>query len=194
MENAQHHSIFETARGFMGVTWNTVGVTNMHLPTDSAGSARRLLQRKAGDSSAAEPTGPIKEAIAAVQRYFNGESIDFTDITLDLATRSTFDQKVYLAVRRIGWGRTTTYGDVARLIGRGPQAARDVGQAMAHNPVPVIIPCHRVLAAGGKLGGFSAPGGVDTKLHMLELEGIQLAPPPRRGPQGDASGQGSFNF
>lgn len=191
MENAQRHSIFETARGFMGVTWNAVGITTMHLPADSAASARRLLQRKAGDSSAADPTGPIQEAIAAVKRYFNGEAVDFESIQLDLAARSAFDQKVYLTVRRIGWGRTTTYGDVARLIGSGPRAARDVGQAMAHNPVPVIIPCHRVLAAGGKLGGFSAPGGVDTKLHMLELEGIQLTPPARKAPRDD---QGSFNF
>ena len=149
------------------------------------------MQRKAGDSSAAEPTGPVVEAITAVQRYFNGEAVDFTDIALDLAARSAFDQRVYMTVRRITWGRTTTYGDVAKLIGRGPQAAREVGQAMAHNPVPVIIPCHRVLAAGGKLGGFSAPGGVDTKLHMLELEGIQLTPPPRKAPRDD---QGSFNF
>ncbi|HET8936719.1 MAG TPA: methylated-DNA--[protein]-cysteine S-methyltransferase [Polyangiales bacterium] len=191
MANAQHHSIFETARGFMGVTWNGAGITNMHLPTDSAASARRFLQRKAGDSSAAVPTGAIAEAIDAVKRYFHGEAIDFESIELDLTTRSAFDQKVYLTVRRIGWGRTTTYGDVARLIGRGPQAARDVGQAMAHNPVPVIIPCHRVLAAGGKLGGFSAPGGVDTKLHMLELEGISLATPASKGPRDD---QGSFNF
>jgi methylated-DNA-[protein]-cysteine S-methyltransferase len=89
----------------------------------------------------------------------------------------------------VGWGQTTTFGDVARLVGAGPQSARGVGQAMAHNPVPVIIPCHRVLAAGGKLGGFSAPGGVDTKLHMLELEGVQLA--SRTAPESD---QGSFNF
>jgi methylated-DNA-[protein]-cysteine S-methyltransferase len=175
----------------MGVAWNAVGITSMHLPTDSAASARSSLQRKAGSSSAAEPTGPVAEAIAAVKRYFNGEPVDFENVALDLGARSAFDQSVYVTVRRIGWGRTTTYGDVARLIGRGPQAARDVGQAMAHNPVPVIIPCHRVLAAGGKLGGFSAPGGVDTKLHMLELEGTQLAPPARKSPQGD---QGSFGF
>ena len=81
-------------------------------------------------------------------------------------------------MRRVGWGQTTTYGALAKEVGVGPEAARDVGQAMAKNPVPLIIPCHRVLAAGGKLGGFSAPGGSATKQRMLELEGVSLEPPP----------------
>lgn len=104
MDNAQRHSIFETARGFMGVTWNDLGITNMHLPTDSAASARSFLQRKAGNSSAAEPTGQVAEAIVAVKRYFQGEPIDFESIQLDIAARSAFDQRVYGTVRRIGCG------------------------------------------------------------------------------------------
>ncbi len=87
---------------------------------------------------------------------------------------------------RLGWGETTTYGALARALGAGPEAARDVGQAMAHNPVPLIIPCHRVLAAGGKLGGFSAPGGAGTKRRMLEMEGVALA--------AEAPGQRAFAF
>jgi methylated-DNA-[protein]-cysteine S-methyltransferase len=84
---------------------------------------------------------------------------------------------IYAATRRVGWGRTTTYGTLAKELGAGPEAARDVGQAMAKNPVALIIPCHRVLAAGGKVGGFSAPGGSAAKIRMLALEGIHLEPP-----------------
>ena len=81
------------------------------------------------------------------------------------------------ALRRVGWGRTTTYGALAKEVGAGREAARDVGEAMAKNPAPLIIPCHRVLAAGGKIGGFSAPGGSRTKVRMLELEGVRVGPP-----------------
>jgi methylated-DNA-[protein]-cysteine S-methyltransferase len=99
-------------------------------------------------------------------------------LQLDLAGQGEFFRKIYDAARRISWGHTTTYGALAKEVGVGPEAARDVGQAMAKNPVPLIIPCHRVLAAGGKLGGFSAPGGSSTKERMLELEGIRLGAPP----------------
>ena len=94
-----------------------------------------------------------------------------------LTARTTFSRQIYQALRAIGWGHTTTYGTLAKALGAGPQAARDVGQAMAKNPVPLIIPCHRVLAAGGKVGGFSAPGGATAKVHMLELEGVHVGTP-----------------
>ncbi len=96
--------------------------------------------------------------------------------SVDLGAQQPFIQSVYDAVRGIGWGQTTTYGTLAKQLGAGPEAARDVGQAMARNPVPLIIPCHRVLAAGGRIGGFSAPGGSTAKARMLELEGVRLAP------------------
>jgi methylated-DNA-[protein]-cysteine S-methyltransferase len=102
--------------------------------------------------------------------------VDFSNVSLDLGGQDEFFRKIYAAARRLGWGQTTTYGSLAQELGAGPEAARDVGQAMARNPVPLIIPCHRVLAAGGKLGGFSAPGGSSTKQHMLEMEGVRLAP------------------
>ena len=79
-------------------------------------------------------------------------------------------------VRGLGWGETTTYGAVARALGAGPEGAREVGQAMGRNPLPLIVPCHRVLAAGGRPGGFSAPGGTEAKLRMLAIEGIDLMP------------------
>src|SRR6202040_408191 len=117
------------------------------------------------------------EAVAAVKRYFEGEETDFSGFTLDLGEQDPFFKQIYAAARRVRWGRTTTYGTLAKELGAGPEAARDVGQAMAKNPVALIIPCHRVLAAGGKVGGFSAPGGSVAKARMLELEGIRVGPP-----------------
>jgi methylated-DNA-[protein]-cysteine S-methyltransferase len=112
-----------------------------------------------------------------VKRYFAGDKVEFSDVQLDLDGQDEFLQQVYAAARRVGWGHTTTYGALAKELGGGWEAARDVGQAMAKNPVPLIIPCHRVLAAGGKVGGFSAPGGSTSKIKMLELEGIHLGSP-----------------
>ena len=116
--------------------------------------------------------------VADVKRYFQGEAIDFSSIRLDLSDQDEFNTEIYHAARRVGWGRTTTYGALASEVGVGREAARDVGQAMAKNPVALIIPCHRVLAAGGKLGGFSAPGGSEAKLRMLELEKVNLGVAP----------------
>jgi methylated-DNA-[protein]-cysteine S-methyltransferase len=113
-----------------------------------------------------------------VKRYFAGEKVDFSDLNLDLNEQDSFFKQVYAAARRVRWGQTTTYGALAKELGAGPEAARDVGQAMAKNPVALIIPCHRVLAAGGKVGGFSAPGGSASKIRMLELEGVQVGPAP----------------
>jgi methylated-DNA-[protein]-cysteine S-methyltransferase len=119
----------------------------------------------------------VAEVIKATQRYFAGEPVDFSDVRLDLDGEVAFFQRIYAALRRVGWGQTTTYGTLAKELGAGPKAAQDVGQAMAQNPVPLIIPCHRVLAAGGKVGGFSAPGGSTAKIRMLELEGVRVGLP-----------------
>ena len=94
-----------------------------------------------------------------------------------LSEQDAFFAQIYAAGRRLRWGRTTTYGALAKEIGAGPEAARDVGYAMGRNPAPLLIPCHRVLAAGGKIGGFSAPGGLATKVWMLELESVHLKSP-----------------
>jgi len=124
------------------------------------------------------PPPVIQSAIERVKRYFAGENIDFRDVPVDLDGQDDFFRDIYATLRQIGWGQTTTYGALAKQLGAGPEAARDVGVAMGRNPVALIIPCHRCLAAGGKLGGFSAPGGGHTKLKMLELEGVHLGPPP----------------
>ena len=91
---------------------------------------------------------------------------------LDLEGRNAFSRTIYDLLRTVGWGQTTTYGELARRAGRRPEAARAVGQAMGSNRIPVIIPCHRVLASGQKIGGFSAPGGTLTKERLLALEGV----------------------
>jgi methylated-DNA-[protein]-cysteine S-methyltransferase len=187
MDQATHqYLIFETVAGFCGIAWNDVGISRFQLPAKSAETATRSLLRRLPDAEPGAPPQQVQGAVAAVRRYFEGAATDFADLELDLAGASTFFKQVYAAARSIGWGQTTTYGALARELGVAAEAARDVGQAMAQNPVPLIIPCHRVLAAGGKLGGFSAPGGATTKLRMLELEGIRLSQSP--------PAQGSFGF
>ena len=173
----QHYLIFETAGGFCGIGWNGTGITRFQLPTQRAEATERLLQRRMPGATPCAAPVEVRETIAAVQRYFEGEPVDFSNVTLDLGEQGDFFKQIYAATRRIGWGQTTTYGALAKELGAGPEAARDVGQAMARNPVALIIPCHRVLAAGGKVGGFSAPGGSAAKVRMLELEGVDLAPP-----------------
>jgi methylated-DNA-[protein]-cysteine S-methyltransferase len=183
---AQHYCIFETAGGFCGIAWTGAGIARFQLPTKSAETTERLLLRRLSGARPAAPPGEVAEAVAAAKRYFDGAEVDFSGLALDLGEQDELCRQVYDAARRIGWGQTTTYGALARAIGAGPEAARDVGQAMANNPVPLIVPCHRVLAAGGKVGGFSAPGGTAAKARMLELEGVRVGPP--------LSTQRSFEF
>jgi methylated-DNA-[protein]-cysteine S-methyltransferase len=176
-QTAHHYLIFETASGFCGIAWSNVGITRFQLPTRSAEAAERILLRRVPGAEPGAPTPEVVEAVAAVKRYFEGEETDFSGFRLDLSDQDAFCKQIYAAARQVGWGRTTTYGTLAKELGAGPEAARDVGQAMAKNPVALIIPCHRVLAAGGKVGGFSAPGGSAAKIRMLELEGVHVEPP-----------------
>ena len=177
-QTGQHYLIFETACGFCGIAWNSVGITRFQLPTRSAEATERILLRRLPGAEPGAPTPEVVAAVAAVQRYFAGEETDFSGFKLDLGEQNAFFKQIYAAARRVGWGHTTTYGTLAKELGAGPEAARDVGEAMAKNPVALIIPCHRVLAAGGKIGGFSAPGGSAAKIRMLALEGVSLEPPP----------------
>jgi methylated-DNA-[protein]-cysteine S-methyltransferase len=177
-QTTQHYLIFETASGFCGIAWSTIGITRFQLSVRSAEAAERLLLRRVPGAQPGVPAPEIAEAIAAAKRYFEGKETDFSALALDLHDQDAFVRQIYVAARQVRWGQTTTYGNLAKELGGGPEAARDVGQAMATNPVPLIIPCHRVLAAGGKVGGFSAPGGAATKIHMLKLEGVNIEPPP----------------
>jgi methylated-DNA-[protein]-cysteine S-methyltransferase len=186
MSTSHGYTIFETVTGFCAIAWNEVGITRLQLPVKSAEAAERLMLRRAPGAEHAVPSPPVNEAVAAVKRYFAGEETDFSRLKLDLDGQDEFFKQVYAAVRLVKWGQTTTYGAIAKELGAEPQVARDVGLAMARNPIPLIIPCHRVLAAGGKIGGFSAPGGATAKMHMLGLEGVRF--------EASKDGQSSFEF
>jgi methylated-DNA-[protein]-cysteine S-methyltransferase len=183
MTPAQRYTVFGTDAGFVAIAWNARGVTGLRLPSSSEASAQAAILRRQPSATRAVPDGALAAVIARIQRYFSGEKVDFADVPVDLGEQAPFFDTVYARVRDLGWGETTTYGAVAKALGAQPQAARDVGQAMAANPVPLIVPCHRVLAAGGKIGGFSAPGGSGSKARMLQIEGVAVAdgnaaPPP----------------
>lgn len=163
--------IFRTAHGFVALAWRDGAVVGLRLPDGDAAASERALRRRFPDAILETPRGKIAKVIAAIDRYFAGTNEDFRAVEVDLGRQEPFFTRVYDHVRSLGWGEVSSYGEVARALHATPEAARSVGQAMARNPVPLIIPCHRVLAAGGRIGGFSAPGGSDAKARMLELEG-----------------------
>jgi methylated-DNA-[protein]-cysteine S-methyltransferase len=169
--------LFPTAFGTCGIAWRDGGLTRLQLPErDVSATERRLAPYGAPANPDNEPPW-VQWAIVALQRYFVGRTVDFNGILVDLERCSTFHQRIYAALREIGWGKTTTYGALAAEVG-APDAARAIGQAMGRNPVPIIIPCHRVLASGGRIGGFSAPGGATTKERLLQLEGVRRTTVP----------------
>jgi methylated-DNA-[protein]-cysteine S-methyltransferase len=123
--------------------------------------------------TAVEPPAPVRRAIDALCRHLDGDLQDFGDLALDMREVADFHRRVYVGARKIPAGRTVSYGELASRIG-SPGAARAVGQALGKNPLPIVVPCHRVLAAGGKAGGFSAYGGLGTKRRILAVEGVLL--------------------
>lgn len=182
------YRLFETAAGVAAIGWNRVGITGLRLPAPTARETERAIRRRLPDAVRAAPPAGVQAIIDAAVRYFAGERVDFAAVAVDPAVQDPLFARIYGEVRKLGWGETTTYGAIAQLLGEGPEYARDVGQAMARNPVPLIVPCHRVTAAGGKIGGFSAPGGSVSKARMLELEGVA---PAAAAP---ASAQQGFDF
>ena len=170
-----HHHVFDTAIGPCGVAWSERGLVAVQFPEKDVAITERRLIAKSRSAGAAAPPAQIASVIADIARYLAGERVDFSAIPVDLGGMDDFRRSLYEALRAVGFGTTTTYGALAKRLGlEGPEAARDVGAAMGQNPVPIVIPCHRVLAAGGKLGGFSAPGGVATKQKLLALEGVHF--------------------
>jgi methylated-DNA-[protein]-cysteine S-methyltransferase len=168
-----HYHLFDTTLGLCGVAWSDAGLTRVQLPErDAAATEQRLLKY-----ATAQWDGPLPPAIGAciaeLRAYFDGARVDFQAAVLDVTGVADFNARVYDALRRVGFGATTTYGALATQVG-SPGAAQAVGTAMARNPWPVVVPCHRVLAAARGMGGFSAYGGVVTKRHLLRLEGVDL--------------------
>jgi methylated-DNA-[protein]-cysteine S-methyltransferase len=169
-------AVFETAIGACGIAWGERGVIGSWLP-DAGPDAlvRRIARRLPGARRSSPSSAPpeIAAAIAEIVDLFGGRRCDLRDVRLDMSGVPEFDARVYDAARTVPPGSTTTYGELAARLGDRSQA-REVGRALARNPFPIVVPCHRVLAAGGRNGGFSAPGGVATKLRILAIEGARL--------------------
>lgn len=169
-----HYVIFDSPIGACGLAWAGQCVVAVQLPeeTDEA-TAARLTQKVPGalPSLASTQSAPtfVREAVEALVAALSGDERDLGRIPLALDGQPPFRRRVYEALRRVPRGRTLTYGELAEAAG-SPGASRAVGQAMAHNPFALIVPCHRVVAAGGKLGGFSANGGVCVKVRLLGIE------------------------
>src|SRR5215831_1269759 len=170
---ASGFALFDTAIGRCGVAWGERGVAGVQLPEAGERETRaRMLQRF---PTAAEITPPpeVHRAIDCIAALLRGEVSDLSTIALDMEQVPSFHRRVYEAARTIPPGMTLSYGDIAARVG-APGAARAVGQALGRNPFPIVVPCHRVLAAGGKIGGFSAQGGIATKRRMLSIEGAPI--------------------
>lgn len=168
------HALFDTAIGVCGIAWASNGVLAVQLPeVDPPRTRERLLKGLTPQPPLPEmePPDSVRAAIEGVQAVLEGRSrSDLREITLDMSRLTPFQCQVYEFVRAIPPGQTRTYGEVAQALGDAG-LARAVGQAMGHNPFAPVVPCHRVLAAGNKPGGFSASGGARTKLRMLMIEG-----------------------
>lgn len=170
-------ALFDTPVGPCGLVWGARGLVGVLLPEISADLTRARAQRRFGGAREADAPQEIRQVIARIVGLLSGEPDSLQDINLDTSALPTFNLRVYELARGILPGQTLTYGEVAARLGE-PHAARAVGQALGANPFPIIVPCHRVLAAGGKSGGFSAPGGARTKLRLLEIEGAPLGAGP----------------
>jgi methylated-DNA-[protein]-cysteine S-methyltransferase len=172
-DGALRYCLFDTGLGAVGMAWSGHGLARLQLPESSRTATERRLRGRSSDMRAGEPPPRVRQAIAAVETYLAGECVDFSPLVLDLSGVGGFYRRIYEATRRLAWGETATYGELARRVG-SPGAARAVGQAMGRNPIPLIVPCHRVLASGHGIGGFSAFGGAVTKTRLLALEGVHL--------------------
>ena len=163
-------AFFDTAIGRLGIAWTDRGVVGVQLPESTEAATRTRLRRRFPEATEMQPPATIRAAIDGIAALLAGEpGVDLHEVDLDLHAVSEFDRAVYRVARDIPPGETLTYGEIAERLD-DPGAARAVGQALGANPIPIIIPCHRVLAAGGRAGGFSGPGGVATKLELLEIE------------------------
>jgi methylated-DNA-[protein]-cysteine S-methyltransferase len=167
--DTQQFTLFDTVLGPCGIVWTARGIAGVSLPEGTEDKTRARVKKRFPQVQDAAPSAEIQKIIDDVIALINGEKIDFSYVTLDHAPLPEFSRRVYAIVRTIPIGETLTYGDIAKMLG-DVALSREVGQAMGRNPTPIIMPCHRVVAASGKTGGFSAPGGVDTKMKLLSIE------------------------
>ena len=175
--SAHAFALFDTAIGPCGIAWSAAGIVGVQLPERHENATRDRLLRRYPDAREIPSPRHIQQAIDDIAGLLRGEKRDLSGIGLDLAGVPQFNRDVYAVARTIPAGATLSYGAVAARLG-DRSAAREVGEAMGRNPFPLIVPCHRVLAAGGNVGGFSAAGGVTTKLRLLSIEGAQVGETP----------------
>lgn len=178
MAAATHWAWFDTPIGECAIVWGEAGVRGLMLPGADRDHTLASLRRRHGQAREGDPTPAIADAVRRLQALLEGGSDGLESIDLDMDGVPDFHRRVYDAARRIGPGRTCTYGELAGVLGE-PGAARSVGQALGANPFALIVPCHRVLAAHGASGGFSAPGGVATKRRLLEIERARIGDQPQ---------------
>jgi methylated-DNA-[protein]-cysteine S-methyltransferase len=166
---AQGFALFDTVIGRCGIAWGSRGVIGVQLPEPREAATRARVLRRFPDASEAAPPEPVRRAIDGIVSLLGGEACDLSSVALDMDSVSPFHRRVYEIARAIPPGATASYGELAARLG-APGAARAVGQALGRNPFAIVVPCHRVLAANSKVGGFSANGGVVTKLRLLSIE------------------------
>src|SRR5215472_17352321 len=170
---ASGFALFDTAIGKCGIAWGEGGIAGVQLPEADEQQTRKRMLHRFPAAGEAEPPREVRRALESIAALLQGQLRDLSSVTLDMDGVPPFHRRVYEVARTIPRGKTLAYGDIAARLGaRG--AARAVGQALGQNPFPIVVPCHRVLAAGGKLGGFSAHGGEETKKKILALEGVRL--------------------
>lgn len=170
-------ALFDTAIGACGVAWGERGIVGFQLPESGEDATRARFRRRYPDAAEAAPPPGILPVIDRIRALVTGEKVDLADVALDMEAVPDFDGKVYAITRSIPPGSTLTYGEIASRLG-DKSLSRDVGAALGRNPFPIVIPCHRVLASGGKAGGFSARGGVETKMRILAIEGARTGDAP----------------
>jgi methylated-DNA-[protein]-cysteine S-methyltransferase len=191
----QGFAVFDTAIGPAAIAWGPHGIVGSQLPEPNERDARAHMNRRFPDAAETAPPPVIRRAIDDIVALMKGEARDLLEAKLDMDGIPDFHRRVYEVARAIPPGQTLSYGEVAEKLG-APGAARAVGAALGQNRFPIIVPCHRVLGAGGKVGGFSARGGTTTKMRLLNIEGAKVnqapalfdqlplvAPPQRRKPR-----------
>ena len=166
--------VFETSFGRCAMLWRGALIVRILLPTETEESLRAAVMRTEIDIEESAPPAPVASVAAKIAAFCRGEAQDFAPAPLDRSLIDPFAARVYAALDKVGFGETTTYGAIAETLG-DRSLSRAVGAALGANPFPIVIPCHRVTAANGTMGGFSAPGGVGTKRRLLEIEGAFAA-------------------
>jgi methylated-DNA-[protein]-cysteine S-methyltransferase len=169
--SASGYALFDTSIGSCGIAWTERGIAAFQLPETGDGAIRVRMRRRFPEAVEQEPPASVRSVVDAVVSLLDGGEADLSRVVLDLDAVPEFHHRVYEEARTIAPGTTRSYGEIATALG-DPGLARAVGRALAANPVAVIVPCHRVVAAGGSIGGFSAHGGTDTKRRLLAIEGL----------------------